>query len=63
MGYYIVRFINEDRYYRSRRLMVTNACLARKFSSKEYAKKAVKNSCFAELKYEVIEISCENVFK
>lgn len=60
--YYVVYFTDEEKYFRSSRLMVSSILIAKKFVSKEYARRSLKNSEFAQLPCMILEFEKNDIF-
>ncbi len=60
MKYYIIRFTDDNKYYWSKNLLVSDICSAKKYSSKDYARRVAKNSRYADKKFEILEFSDGN---
>ncbi len=56
MDYYIIYFPELKQYYRSKRLLVHHREAAAVYSSPRNARDAVKNSIFADEKFEIIHL-------
>ena len=60
--YYVIYFTEEEKYFRSSRLMVSSILIARRFASKEYARRSLKNSEFAQLPCLILEFMENDIF-
>lgn len=60
--YYVIYFPEEKKYFRSSRLMVGSILIAKRFATKEYARRSLKNSDFSKLSCMILEFEENDIF-